>query len=386
LSGPDSREVTEWLERLVAYHTVAGSENHKLVDDVGHFLTAIGFHCSEIPTPKGDGANLCASIGPTRRPGVVLSAHTDVVPAHPGRWRSDPFALTQRGSRLYGRGTADMKGFIAAVLAAAPSVAARELRGSFTIALSTDEELGVKGVQPMLDVLAAELHPPTFCVVGEPTGMRVAVAHKSKITLRIAVQGRAAHASAAPSGVSAIAHAATMVQKLYEYQRRLVTEGSDRRFPTPYATVNVGQITGGTAVNVVADRCAFDVELRGLPSSDLAILSGPVFELAKDTQAEMRRRAPEASVNVSVDAQYPGLDSGGAMAELVAQFADSDFGIAVDFGTEAGLYSQRLGVPVLICGPGNIAQAHADDEFVEEAELLRATCFVERIANWLCSG
>ncbi len=277
-----------------------------------------------------------------------------------------------------------MKGFIAAVLAAIPRLVNRDLRSPLMLALSADEELGVQGVGPMLDVLAKAPSKPTFCIVGEPTSMRVAVAHKGKIALRVSVRGQAAHSSAAPSGVSAIAMAAEIINELYAYQTALAKHAEDPRFGVPYASVNVGRIEGGTSVNVVADRCVFDVEIRAMPQQDLTALLQPLIDLSEHIQASMSARAPEAAVVVEVRAQYPGLDMAGDVPSLVATLAETDHGLAVDFGTEAGLYRQRLDVPVVVCGPGDVAQAHTVNEYIEMQQLAHAERFVHRVADWLC--
>jgi acetylornithine deacetylase len=256
-----------------------------------------------------------------------------------------------------------MKGFIAAVLATLPTIVQRDLRRPLAIALSGDEEIGLQGVGTLLDVLAEEARRPAFCIVGEPTGMRVAVAHKGKVAFLIRLNGRAVHSSAAPDGVSAIASAGEMIG----------------------ASLNVGCIHGGTGVNIVADECTLDVEIRALPHHDPATLLQPIMALSEEIQANMRVRAPEAAVTVEIQAKYPGLYEGGDIGSFVAELADSDHGLAVDFGTEAGLYKQRLGVPVVVCGPGDVAQAHTVDEFIEEEQLIRAEQFVHRLADWLCA-
>ena len=375
----------DWLERLVAHRTVAGGSNLALIEDIREFITQLGVSTVVVPGTREGTANLYASVGPETRSGVVLSGHTDVVDADGIAWASDPFALSRRGSRLYGRGTADMKGFISAVLAALPALQARDLQRPIGIALSADEELGVRGVGPMLDVIAARAARPAFCVVGEPTGMRAAVAHKGKVAFRIRFRSESAHSSIAPRCASAIKYAARAVGELYAYQSTLAQGARDERFPIPYATVNVGRIDGGVSVNVVADACSIDAEIRALPSQDVEELLLPARRVIADLEQKMRRAMPGACVTIEILSLYPGLDVAGDVPELVAELAESDYGMAVDFGTEAGLFQQRLGVPVVVCGPGDIAQAHAVDEYIEEHQLARADRFIHRIADW-CAG
>jgi acetylornithine deacetylase len=375
----------EWLSRLVAHRTVAGDSNLSLIEEVHEFLTKLGVPSTVIRGTREGTANLYATLGPETGSGVVLSAHTDVVAAKHDEWSSDPFRLSHRGSRLYGRGTTDMKGFIAAVLATLPELLARKLRRPLGLALSADEELGVRGVQPMLDVLAKHPAKPAFCIVGEPTRMRVAVAHKGKIAFRIAVRGEAAHSSIAPNRVNAIEFAARAIGDLYAYQATLAEDTHDERFPVPYATLNVGRIHGGASVNVVADACSFDAEIRALPSQDHTQLMLPARRVVERMRSTMRQRVPNAGAEIEMLCDYPGLDVAGSVPELVAQLAESDFGMALDFGTEAGLYQQRLEVPVVVCGPGDIAQAHINDEYIEEDQLRQAQRFVHRIADFLAS-
>jgi acetylornithine deacetylase len=379
------RAAVDWLRRLVGHRTIIEHSNLALIEDVRACLDGHGAATTVIPGTRPGTANLYATIGPADTSGVILSAHTDVVAAPPSGWTSDPFELSQRGSRLYGRGTTDMKGFLAVALAAVPDLVVRDLRRPIGIALSADEEMGVRGVGPLLDVLAASSTKPLFCVVGEPTSMHVVVAHKGKIAFRVRLNGRVAHSSTAPEGVNAIAHAADLIRNLYDYRERLASQAADPRFTVSHASVNVGRIEGGTSVNVVAGACEFDIEYRFLPDQDSDEIAEAVRSLAVDAQARMRERAPEARVIVEILARYPGLNVAGNVPELVASLAGTDHGACVDFGTEAGLYQQRLRVPVVVCGPGDVAQAHTVDEFIDEDELVHCERFLDRLADWLCA-
>ena len=268
MSDHATLSVEEWLGRLVAHATVAGESNLGLLKEVEAFLTSLGVPSRMLPGTRDGTANLYATLGPDTDGGVLLAAHTDVVAAECGAWSSDPFSLTRRGSRLYGRGTTDMKGFIAAVLAALPALQARGLRRPLGLALSADEELGVRGVQPMLRALADHPHKPAFCVVGEPTRMRVGVAHIGKIAFRVTMQSEPSHSSNAPNRASTIEFAARAIGELYAYQATLANDARDERFPVPFATLNVGQIHGGASVSIVAAGCFFDAEIRTLPGQD----------------------------------------------------------------------------------------------------------------------
>jgi acetylornithine deacetylase len=371
----------ELLARLVSFPTVAGESNEELVSWVGSHLAAAGAQVREVASTRADARNLHATIGPPDAQGVLLAAHTDVVPVEGQAWSSDPFELREDGGRLYGRGTADMKGFIAAVLAVAPGAARRRLRRPLHLAFSSDEEIGCRGVVPLLEELSRSVAPPTWCVVGEPTGMRVAERHKGKVALRVEVRGRACHSSRAPEGVNAVEHAARLIVGLYELQAALRDDLVDPAFGTPFATLSVGPIHGGVAVNIVPDWCAFEAELRFLPGQDAGAIVAAIEARARALEAEMRATAPEARIAVTRLAGYPPLaaaPSSGAAAE-VAALAGTRAGASVDFGTEAGLYREALRVPVVVCGPGDMAQAHRPDEFIATEQLRRAEAFLRRL-------
>jgi len=371
-----------WLERLVAHETVPGASNLPLIKDVEKELYRLGIPFRVVAGSRAGTSNLLAKVGPPDLPALLLSAHTDVVHAETDQWSSHPFRLARRNRCFYGRGTTDMKGFIAAILGQLPMIASMKLTRPLAIALSCDEEGRVEGVRPLLASIRAAGDLPYACIVGEPTSMNVAVAHKGKAALRVIIRGRAAHASAPARGQSAILGAARLVAKLEEFQRQLAQEPGDPRFPLPTPSINVGRISGGVAVNVVPERCELDLEIRASPAQDLTCLVDGVRVLGESLAHEMRNETPEAGVETIVESQYPGLDERSGVAELIAALAGGESGLAVDFGTEAGLYSQTLEVPTVICGPGDIAQAHVVDEYINEGELARAERFIARVAEW----
>lgn len=378
------RSARSLLAGLVAFPTVAGRSNEELVAWVASELSDRGAQVHEVASTRPDARNLHAVIGPPDAPGVLLAAHTDVVAVEGQDWSSDPFVLREEGGRLYGRGTADMKGFIAAVLAAMPDVPASRLRRPLHIALSSDEELGCRGVGPLLDHLRAMAAPPGLCVVGEPTGMRVAERHKGKVALDITLRGRACHSSRAPDGVNAVEHAARLIVALSDLQALLRTEHGDPRFGAPFATLSVGPISGGVSLNIVPEWCRFECELRFMPGQDPAPVIERIRALAREAQAAMRRVAPEAGVEVTRTVAYPALRDGSpAAAAHVAALAGAPAGLSVDFGTEAGLYQEALGAPVVVCGPGDMAQGHRPDEYLETDQLMSAVGFVRRLAATL---
>jgi acetylornithine deacetylase len=318
--------------------------------------------------------------------GVLLAGHTDVVDVEGQRWSSDPFVVRRADGRLYGRGTADMKGFVAAVLAALPYAVQSELRRPLHLALSADEELGCRGTPALLDALERVPVRPSWCLVGEPTGMGVAVRHKGKAAARVRVRGRACHSSAAPDGVNAVEYAARLITSASDRgQELLTTERADPGFSIPTGTISVGPVRGGMSLNVVPDECVFEVEARALPGQDpQALLSAALSDVPR-LRYEMWQVAPEASIDVEPLAAYPPLAPAGdgAAAGLAARLAGGESGLALDFGTEAGLYAERLGVPVVVCGPGSMAQGHRADEYIEVEQLVRAERFLRRLVDSL---
>ena len=382
------------LDSLVAMPTVAGQPNRELIDFVGARLDAVGVPSTVLASSsRPDGFNLHALIGPPDQPGVLLAAHTDVVAVDGQRWQSDPFALTRAGDRLYGRGTSDMKGFIAAVLASAERAAARPLRRPLQIALSCDEELGCAGVGSLLDALAAAPVLPAICVVGEPTQMRIADRHKGKVRLGVEVRGRAVHSAAAPRGVNAVTCAARLIVALSELDGELAAGPWDPAFAVQHATLSVGPISGGVSTNIVPDECSFEFELRHLPGQDPEPVLARAREQAAALRDEMRALAPEAGIELRRLSAYPALSASPALAAsrttgalaLLPTDCDRD-AIAVDFGTEAGLYHERLGVAVIVCGPGDMARAHRADEYIELGELAAAQRFLDGMVDRLCEG
>ncbi len=366
-----SSAAEQWLERLVAFPSIPGSPQTALAQSLGPVLESMGAHVDLSPGIRPDATNLLARFGDANQKHVLLSAHADVVPAHAPDWSSPPFKLTPRGERLYGRGTTDMKGFVAATLAAFESFDSLIDR-PVALALSTDEEIGVQGVWPLLQRIKATMASPRFCVVGEPTEMRVATAHKGKLYGTIAIRGIDGHSSK-PGGCSAISAAARAISKLE--QRLAVDWGDDAddRFEVPRASFNVGTIEGGTATNVIAGHCKFQFEVRVLPGK-------PVEPVAEWVDLIAREAAHPAEVEVEIAGSYPGLNEQSDLPARVARLAGtSTTDLCVDFGTEAGAIQAVLGTPTVVCGPGDVAQAHTVDEFLKRSELVRATDFVRRL-------
>jgi acetylornithine deacetylase len=374
----------ELLARLVAFDTTSHKSNVPLIRFVEDYLAQHGIGSQLVPTRDGAKASLFATIGPPGVGGVALSGHTDVVPVEGQDWDSDPFTLTSRDGRLHGRGSADMKGFLACALAAVPDFARRRLRVPIHLAFSYDEEIGCIGVRPMLAELGRRLPRPRLVVVGEPTSMAVVDAHKGPVRWRVEVRGRAAHSSMAPLGVNAITYAGRLLGELDGLERELAAATRDPRFDPPFATLQVTRIDGGTATNIVPSSCRFDLEVRALPGLDVAAVERRLRAFA-DAQlvAEMTARAPEARITIELMNEVPpfaALPASEAVA-LALQLTGQNETRAVSYATEAGLF-QDAGTPAVVCGPGSIAQAHTANEWIAADELDRCMAFLSRLGDW----
>lgn len=382
MTNPTSRDI---LADLVAFDTTSRNSNLPLIDYVETYLARHSVESRRVLDETGNKSNLWATIGPTDRPGAILSGHTDTVPVNGQDWASDPFVLTARGGRLYGRGSCDMKGFLACALAAVPDLAARKLTRPVHLAFSYDEEVGCVGVIRLLDMLRSAAIRPAFCVVGEPTSMKVMIGHKAKRSMRVTVRGRSCHSSLAPQGVNAVNYAALMIVRMREIAVRLVmTGGRDEDYDVPYTTAHTGVVSGGTALNIVPDHCSLDCEFRVLPQEDPDALVSELRAYADTLVPEMQTIAPEAGIAIDVYAQFPGLDTdpGSDVVTLAKRFTGSNAHGKVAFGTEGGRFTEILGVPTTICGPGSIAQAHKPDEYVEQTQLDACDAFIGRLGEW----
>lgn len=372
------------VERLIAFDTVSRHSNLELIGAAREILAAAGAGLRVTHDPAGAKANLFASFGPHAGGGLVLSGHTDVVPVDGQKWTSNPFKAEIRDGRLYGRGAADMKGFLAVLLALAPELAKLDLKRPVHFAFSFDEEVGCTGVRYLLrDLESANIHP-ALAIIGEPTEMRVVSAHKAGAVIETLVRGREGHSSAPALGASAVMMAGEFVALLAKHQEILASD-RDAFFDPPYTTLQANVISGGTAVNVLAREASLTWEYRALPSRDPAAI---VTAIERDADAAIaaryRRGAPEAAFETQVRAAYPGLahDAESPAVKLACAVTGSNRTYAVSYGTEAGLF-QRAGIPAVICGPGSIAQAHKADEFIALEQLDQCAAFLRRlIALW----
>jgi acetylornithine deacetylase len=371
------------LEDLVAFDTTSRSSNLGLIAYVEALLDGLGVAAHRVVSPDGAKANLFATLGPAVEGGIVLSGHTDVVPVDGQPWTSPPFALTRRGDRLYGRGTCDMKGFLALALAAAPDFATPgRLTRPVHLAFSYDEEVGCLGAPYLIRAIAAQLPRPAAVIVGEPTNMEVVSGHKGIATHVVTVTGHEAHSSLTHLGVSANMVAIRLMAMLGALAERL-DQQADRQSPfvPAHATLTVGQISGGTAVNILARECRFAFDLRTPPGVDAEALLAPFKAEAARIDMEMKARWPETGIAVEQRSASPPLaPEPGSAAESIARRLSGDNGSSrvVSYAAEAGQF-QAAGFSTIICGPGSIEQAHQPDEYVELGQMERGAGFMQRL-------
>ncbi len=379
-----SNPVRDILATLLAFDTTSRESNLALINWIEDFLAQRGVEAVRIINAEGTKANLYARIGPMGDGGVMLSGHTDVVPVDGQDWQVPPFALTESEGRFYGRGSADMKGFLACVLVSLDHFLAEPLRMPLHLAFSYDEEVGCLGVRSMIEWLRAAPDKPAMCIIGEPTEMQPVYGHKGKVAMRCQLHGRACHSAYAPDGVNAIEFAAKMINHLSESRAHLSLQ-EDARFDPPYSTLQIGVIHGGSALNIVPQDCQFDFEIRHLP--DVSI-DGVLIEAQHYAQQEllpaMRSVAGESDIRFTTLSRYPGLltDPQSQFAQWLSQWSNCKQFSTVAFGTEGGLFDEA-GIATLICGPGSMEQGHKPNEFITADQIKRCMQMLENLCHWM---
>lgn len=370
-----SERILPILGDLIAFDTTSRNSNLDLIDYIEAFLDQRGVSSELTYDDDRCKANLFATLGPADRPGVVLSGHTDVVPVDEQTWRSDPFRAEVREGRLYGRGGADMKGFVAACLAMTDEILRADLAIPIHFSFSYDEEVGCLGVRRLLEQLQQRPLRPIACIVGEPTGMQMVRAHKGMLAKRCHVHGSPCHSSLPEQGVNAVDYAAELVTRIRAMAERRRREGPfDPAFEPPTTTLHTGLIHGGTAINIVPENCWFDFEIRNLPGDDPRTLFSDLESYARgQLLPEMRAVSDRSRIEWQTLTEFPGLETAeqAPVAALLRRLlgADEPSG-KVSYGTEAGIFAES-GIPTVICGPGHIEQAHRADEYVALEQLER---------------
>ncbi len=378
------------MDRLVGFPTVSRDSNLDLIDFAEDYLNGFGVRSVRVPNEDGTKAALYAHIGPEVDGGVVLSGHTDVVPVDGQPWDTDPFTVTEKDGRYYGRGTCDMKGFDALALSAVPLAIERGLKRPLQIALSYDEEVGCTGAPPMIDHMVAHGMPRADTVlVGEPSMMKVVTGHKGGLGFHMHFQGFEVHSSIAYQGVSAI----MMAAKLIDWANQVNVENAAKTpndiaapFDPPYTTLHVGQISGGTAHNITAKDCRFGFDFRVVPGDDIEAWKTRFHAKLAEIEAEMKAIRPEAGIVAAPRFFVPGLvpETQGSAEELARRLTGDNSHNVVSYGTEAGQFQER-GYSAVVCGPGDIAQAHQPNEFITVDQFRQGEAFIARLVDTLAA-
>lgn len=378
----------ELMDKLISFPTVSRDSNLALVDFVESYLTGLGVDSVRVPNADGTKAALYAHVGPMVDGGVVLSGHTDVVPVDGQDWDTDPFTVTEKDGKYFGRGTCDMKGFNALALSAVPLALARGLTRPLQIALSYDEEIGCLGAPPMIDHMAAHGMPRADTViVGEPSMMQVVTGHKGGIGWDMHFKGFEVHSSLAYQGVSAVMMAAKMIDWCNQVNAETAAATpSDiaAAFDPPYTGLHVGTISGGTANNITAKDCYFNVNIRLVPGDDVRVWEARVLAKVAELEAEMKAVRPEAGIDAVQNFELTGLvpENVGRAEELARKLTGDNATHVVSYGTEAGQFQER-GYSAVVCGPGDIAQAHQPNEFITIDQFRQGEAFIERLVDTL---
>jgi len=379
-----ARDAIAILEKLIAFDSVSTRPNRPLIDWVADYLSSLGVDAFVQPNGDGTKANLYATIGPDQEGGIVLSGHTDVVPVDDQIWRHDPFTLKENDGRLFGRGAADMKGFVALALALVPALVNRPLTSPIHLAFSYDEEVGCLGVPHLVDHILKNLPKPKLAIIGEPTMMRPVNAHKGVQTYRTIVTGRDAHSSLSYLGANAIVPAAEIVAVLDATARDFEHRADPNSgFDPPWSTLNVGLIEGGTALNIIPKRCVVSWDYRPLPGEDTTTALAPIWaSIDTEILPRLRERFPNASIETEKLCDVPGMvpDPEGIAESLARSLTGANESGTVPFGTEAGVF-QQAGISTVVIGPGDIAQAHQPDEYLTKAQLTAGASFLLKLAE-----
>lgn len=378
--------VLDHLAHLVSFNTESQRSNLPLIDDLEGWFCAQGITVHRFFNETGNKATLVATVGPMVDGGVVLSGHTDVVPVEGQNWTTDPFKLRIDNGRAYGRGAVDMKGFLALGMTLLPEMQKSGLKVPVHLMFSYDEELTCLGVVDAIAAFGSTMPRPRAAIVGEPTNLEVADAHKSVFTFRTEVTGFACHSSKPMLGANAVSGAAELIRVLDQLAEEERAKGDPTgRFDPPYGTVHVGNVRGGTARNIVPKSCIFEWEVRGVPATDEMSVARRLETYAQEKMLpRLRATGQTASVNTICDVQVPGLkpDTGSVAETMALRLAGRNKTITVPYGTEAGHF-QAAGIPTVVCGPGSINQAHQPDEYIEVAELERGVDFVRKLIGEL---
>jgi acetylornithine deacetylase len=374
------------LARLIGFDTTSTTSNLELIDFIRNYLEDYSVESQLVHNDDQTRANLYATLGPDDIGGVMLSGHTDVVPTSGQNWSSDPYQLKTDDHLFYGRGSCDMKGFIACALAGVPQMVAKPLQTPIHLAFSYDEEIGCVGVKKLIDAMQGFEVKPRIGLIGEPTNMKMVIGHKGKAAFRVEFTGSSCHSAYITKGVNAIEHAAELVSFIRKMNQTVQDRSMvDIGYSVPHSTFHVGNISGGTALNIVPKQCAFEFEIRNLPQDRLDELEHEIRHYATDVLLpEMRSRFEQSDIQFTPISNYPGLNT--TADSNVIDYTGSinpinEIGDNVSFGTEAGLFDQQLGINSVVCGPGSIDQAHKPDEYVSRQQMQYCDTMMTNLVN-----
>ena len=375
----------EILKKLVSFDTTSFKSNLDLIKFIENYLNDLNIKSELIYDETKNKANLFTTIGPNLQGGIVLSGHTDVVPTTKQNWTSDPFILTERDDKLFGRGSSDMKGFIAIVLSRVSAMVEKKLKKPIHLAFSYDEEIGCVGVHSLLDLIKKKSINPEFCIVGEPTSMEMVIGHKGKHAYDVKVDGLSCHSGQAPNGVNAINYASKLINYIEEINKEKSIKGPfDNDYEIPYSTLHTGLIKGGTILNIVPKLCQFEFEIRHLAEDDPLEIIQRIKQYTEELLIkEMHNISSTTNIEINEKINYPGLNISESISPVkqIKELLGKSSHKKVVFGTEGGLFKRELNLPTIICGPGSIDQAHKPDEFISIQQIEKGGTFIDKLIN-----
>ena len=377
------------LEKLISFDTVSSNSNLEIISYCEKILKDAGAETTLIKNREETKANLFATIGPVDQPGIILSGHTDVVPVTSQKWQTNPFKLTEIDNKLYGRGTADMKSFVACALYAASKASSMNLKTPLHFSFSYDEEIGCVGVRSLIEMLKNSPINPLFCIVGEPTSMQVMSGHKGKVNASVLIKGKEAHSALTTKGLNSIYLASEFIQGIQSIQTNLINNSAhDNDFEVPYTTLQVGKIEGGVAVNIVPSSSSLLFEIRSLHSDDPNLILKDIKILSEKIVKSHIDKFPDTEIEIKVTSQYPALNTmkNSDVISFLNGLTGNNSVEKVSFGTEGGLFSNELNIETAICGPGSMNQGHQPDEYIEKVQIDLCDQMLENLLNKLEKG
>ena len=374
-------QIEKLISKLISYKTISENENISLLNFISEYLSKYNVS-SKIINKTDNRANLYARLGPDVSGGIMFSGHTDVVPVEGQEWDSNPFVLKKRGEKLYGRGTADMKSFIAVTLSLVPKIVKLNLKKPIDLMFSFDEEIGCVGIQKAIPFIKKMKHKPSSCIVGEPTEMKVINQHKGKKNFLVIFNGIESHSSLVDKGVNSIKYAAKFIYFLKSVEEELKKKSNlNKSFDPPYASINIGKINGGLALNIIPKECKIEFEIRDLPNTDSEAIKNKINDfLYLNLEKEMKKENKACSINFHITNNFPPLKTNqkDSLINLCLRSVNSNKTGSVSFGTEAGVFD-KIGIETIVCGPGSINQAHKPNEFINKNQIHKCEIFLEKI-------